>query len=198
MVHSRALKRYKLIQEQAGIIPPMHAGIQALLLEGLSINDPRIQAGIEAIERFAWEDEKGKRIQACLSPVWDTLFMIRGLCEAGVETGVSSNDFRISQAVQWIIHRQIKGPEGDWRIYKPALAPGGFAFEYHNTWYPDVDDTANAVLALLEQDPAAVGTTCVACAVNWMLGMQNSDGGWGAFGKLTSTGPIAPFHMQVM
>lgn len=165
----------------------MHAGIQALLLEGFSINHPRIQAGIEAIERFAWEDKKGKRIQACLSPVWDTLFIIRGLCEAGPETRISSDDPRIAQAVHWIKQRQIKGPVGDWRIYKPALPPGGFAFEYHNTWYPDVDDTANAVLALLEQDPAAVETTCVADAVSWMVGMQNSDGGWGAFGKLFST-----------
>lgn len=162
----------------------MHAGIQALLLEGFAMDDPRIQAGIEAVERFAWQDENGKRNQACLSPVWDTLFMIRGLCDAGLEARVSSTDPRILQAVHWIKRRQIRGPEGDWRIYKPALAPGGFAFECHNTWYPDVDDTANAVLALLEQNPAAVETTCVAAAASWLVGIQNSDGGWGAFGKL--------------
>ena len=171
------LERQEKAGDWAGIIPPMHAGILALTLEGFSVEDPRIRRGVEAIERFAWQDQNGKRIQACLSPVWDTVLMTRALCDADVDP----NDHRLRQAVKWTKERQILGPEGDWRIYNPTLAPGGFSFEYHNTWYPDVDDTAAAILAFLKQSPPSVGSTCVARAAEWLYGMQNGDGGWAAF-----------------
>ena len=171
------LERQEKAGDWAGIIPPMHAGIQALLLEGFQLEDPRVRNGIKAIERFAWRDQNGKRIQACLSPVWDTVLMIRALCDADADL----NDERLRRAVKWTKARQILGPEGDWRIYNPKLAPGGFAFEYHNTWYPDVDDTAAAILAFIKQSPESVGSTCVARAADWLCGMQNSDDGWAAF-----------------
>lgn len=171
------LERQEKTGDWAGITPPMHASVQALLLEGFGPEDPRVRRGIEAIERFAWQDRNGKRIQACLSPVWDTVLMTRALCDAGTDP----NDGRLRRAVKWTKARQILGPEGDWRIYSPKLAPGGFAFEYHNTWYPDVDDTAAAILAFIKQSPQAVGSTSVARAAEWICGMQNSDGGWAAF-----------------
>ncbi|KAH6682095.1 terpenoid cyclases/protein prenyltransferase alpha-alpha toroid [Halenospora varia] len=161
----------------AGFILPMHQNLQALVLEGYKVSDPVIQAGIAAIERFALEDEVGKRIQGILSPTWDTVFMIRAL----LDLGVSSTDNRIQKAVEWTKAHQILGPEGDWRVYKPELAPGGFAFEYSNNWYPDIDDTAVVILALLGQDTQAVNSPCIIAAAKWILGMQNSDGGWAAF-----------------
>lgn len=103
--------------------------------------------------------------------------MTRALCDAGADR----SDERLKRAVKWTKARQILGPEGDWRIYNPKLAPGGFAFEYHNTWYPDVDDTAAAILAFIKQSPQSVGSTSVAKAADWICGMQNSDGGWTAF-----------------
>lgn len=165
----------------AGIIPPMHAGVQALMLEGYSLDSKPIQRAIEAIERFTWQDEKGKRLQSCVSPVWDTVLMIRGLCDADLDR----SDPLLRRAVAWVKGHQNLGPQGDWRIYSsPDLEPGGFSFEYANTWYPDVDDTAAAVLALVRQDPgAAVGSAAVARAVRWICGMQNKDGGWGAFDR---------------
>lgn len=169
------LEHQEMEGDWAGIIPPMHAGIQALLLEGYTIDDKVICRGMEAIERFTWEDETGKRLQSCISPVWDTVLMTRGLCDAGVQ------DPRLAQAARWIKSRQILGPEGDWRVYNPQLAPGGFAFEYHNTWYPDIDDTAAAILALVKQNPDTVDSSTVTRAAVWILGMQNTDGGWGAF-----------------
>ena len=69
----------------AGIIPPMLGGVQALVLEGFSVNDPRVCRGIQAIERFTWQDQNGKRLQASLSSVWDTVLMIRALCDAGAD-----------------------------------------------------------------------------------------------------------------
>lgn len=173
------LERQETAGDWAGIIPSMHASLQALLLEGFQVGDARIRKGVEAIERFAWRDEYGKRIQVCVSPVWDTVLMTRALCDAGVNL----NDECLRKAVGWVIARQLLGPEGDWRIYNRKLAPGGFSFEYHNTWYPDVDDTAAAILAFVNQNPQCLGSTCVADAANWLCGMQNSDGGWAAFDR---------------
>ncbi|KAI9740479.1 MAG: hypothetical protein M1834_005059 [Cirrosporium novae-zelandiae] len=161
----------------AGIFPPMHVGLLALVLEGFKLEDAPVRRGLEAVERFAWQDKGGKRVQACVSPVWDTILTTVGLCDSGL----SLDDEHLQQAVQWIKARQLLGPQGDWRVYNPRLAPGGFSFEYSNTWYPDVDDTAAAVLALIKQDPRSIGSLCVSRACEWILGMQNRDGGWAAF-----------------
>ncbi|KAK8102100.1 hypothetical protein PG984_015246 [Apiospora sp. TS-2023a] len=171
--------------------------MQALLLEGHKLEDDRIQAAIAAIERFTWQDEGGKRLQSCVSPVWDTVLMTRALCdgpttantgekakcdkEEGEEGLLRLDDERLRQTVRWIKSRQLLGPEGDWRIYNPRLAPGGFSFEYSNTWYPDVDDTAAAILALIIQDASAIDSATVTSATAWICGMQNRDGGWAAF-----------------
>lgn len=171
------LEHQELSGDWAGIIPPMHAGVQALLLEGYSLDSKPVQRAIEAIERFTWQDKRGKRLQSCVSPVWDTVLMIRGLCDAGVDR----SEPLLRQAVAWVKGHQNLGPQGDWRIYSPDLKPGGFSFEYFNTWYPDVDDTAAAVLALVRQDPGAIGSAAVVQAVDWICGMQNKDGGWAAF-----------------
>lgn len=172
------LERQEPAGDWAGIIPPMHAGVQALLLEGFPLHSDTIRLAIEAIERFTWQDERGKRLQSCVSPVWDTVLMTRGLCEAGVDR----NDPRLRKSARWIKQRQILGGrEGDWRVYNPHARPGGFSFEYHNTWYPDVDDTAAAILALVTQDLVAVDSTTVTSAALWICSMQNGDGGWAAF-----------------
>lgn len=161
----------------AGIFPPMHVGLLALTLEGYSVHDDCVQRGLKAVERFAWQDKNGKRIQACVSPVWDTILMTVGLCDAGNSVQVDS----LNKAVDWIADRQLLGPEGDWRIYNPRLRAGGFSFEYFNSWYPDVDDTAAAILAFLKQDPSSASSLHVIEATEWILGMQNGDGGWAAF-----------------
>ncbi|KAK6856615.1 squalene-hopene cyclase [Apiospora arundinis] len=194
------LDRQEKQGDWAGIIPPMHAGVQALLLEGYKLEDDRIQSALAAIERFTWQDDGGKRLQSCVSPVWDTVLMTRSLCDGPVVGGQDArgrrkeeekgdgpkaswrDDERLRQTVRWIKSHQLVGPEGDWRIYNPALEPGGFSFEYHNTWYPDVDDTAAAILALVSQDPSgALDSATVASAAAWICGMQNRDGGWAAF-----------------
>jgi squalene-hopene/tetraprenyl-beta-curcumene cyclase len=138
--------------------------------------------GTEAMERFAWVDEGGKWIQSYSSPVWDTLFMIRAISEAGLEGGFHPNDERIVKSVKWCMERQTKNESvGDWKVYKPNLKAGGFAFEMYNTWYPDVDDTAVAIIAFLEQNPASVESDCIVAAANWIFVMQSSDGGWASF-----------------
>lgn len=157
----------------------MNVSIQALLLEGYKFEDPEIQRGLQAIERFAIHDAKGKRIQPCVSPVWDTVLMLQALCDAGI----SPSDQRLHLTAKWIKSRQNIGPEGDWRINSPKLNAGGFSFEYFNAWYPDTDDTAAAILALVKQNPSSIDSSVISRAVLWICGMQNSDGGWGAFDR---------------
>ena len=172
------LEHQEAAGDWAGIFPPMHVGLLALRLEGFSMTESCIVRGLKAVERFAWQDtEGGKRIQACVSPVWDTVLVSIGLCDAGL----CGNNNRLIKAINWIKDHQLLGPEGDWRIYQPSITPGGFSFQYYNTWYPDVDDTAAVILAFLKQDSSSASSTHLIRAVEWSLGMQNKDGGWVAF-----------------
>ncbi|XXH04099.1 hypothetical protein Hte_010510 [Hypoxylon texense] len=162
--------------EWAGFFPPMHGSIWALLLEGFPLNHEVIRLGLVGLEGLAIEDACGKRIAATVSPVWDTALMAGALCEAGFGL-----DTRILKAVNWIKRKQISGHQGDWRIYSRNTQAGGWSFEYHNTWYPDVDDTAVVIMTLARQDPGLTSTESISSAVEWILGMQNHDGGWAAF-----------------
>ncbi|KAK8121571.1 hypothetical protein PG984_010241 [Apiospora sp. TS-2023a] len=163
----------------AGFFPPMHGSVWALILEGYPLDHDVIRRGLSALERLAVQDEGGKRLTATVSPVWDTSLMAVSMCDAGV-----GSDPRIVKAAEWLQCRQLMGPEGDWRVYSPCQQPGGWSFQYHNRWYPDVDDTAVVVMALAKQDPGPGGwveSDSCAHALTWILGMQNHDGGWGAF-----------------
>jgi squalene-hopene/tetraprenyl-beta-curcumene cyclase len=171
----------------AGIFPPMHVGVLAYLLEGFSTDDGRVRRALEAVERFAWQDANGKRVQACVSPVWDTVLMSAALADMPIDEGAMSIK-TIAQlttvrgdALTWVKGKQLLENRGDWRVYRPSLAPGGFSFEYHNAWYPDVDDTAAAVIAFLKDDESSVTSPHVLDAIYWILGMQCKDGGWAAF-----------------
>jgi squalene-hopene/tetraprenyl-beta-curcumene cyclase len=171
------LSRQEESGDWAGIFPPMMNGVIALTLQGYSLDSPQVRKGIEAIHRFAWEDEKGYRIQACNSPIWDTVLGTVGLVDSKSE----GTDPRLKKAMEWVLQHQLLVDYGDWKVYRPNLPSGGWAFEYENSWYPDIDDTAAVILALLKQDPARADSEAVRRAVRWVLGMQNKDGGWAAF-----------------
>ncbi|CAG7916205.1 unnamed protein product [Penicillium olsonii] len=161
----------------AGIFPPMYGGVISLCLEGYTLDDEPVRKGLEALERFAWRDQNGKRMQACVSPIWDTILSSIALSDAGLAARQAFH------GVEWVKDRQlVNEPAGDWRIYKPNITAGGFSFEYINRWYPDVDDTAAAILAIVKVDPQLTRSlSAVTKAVEWIIGMQNGDGGWGAF-----------------
>jgi squalene-hopene/tetraprenyl-beta-curcumene cyclase len=173
------ISRQEQSGDWAGIFPPMHLGILAYVLQGYSIDDAPVRRALEAIERFAWQDATGKRMQACVSPVWDTVLMSVGLSGA---PAVPSDVVALRRrALEWVKGYQLLGSEGDWRVYRPNLTPGGFSFEYYNTWYADIDDTCAAILAFLKDDANAASTAVVSDAIKWVLGMQCNDGGWAAF-----------------
>jgi squalene-hopene/tetraprenyl-beta-curcumene cyclase len=173
-----------------GIQPPWVYSLIALDLCGYPLEHPVMRRGLEGIETFMVEDRddahgvgapKGasRRLEACQSPIWDTALAIIALSDAGVP----GDHPALARAGGWLLGEEAR-TRGDWAVQRPRLAPGGWAFEFANVNYPDVDDTAEVVLALdrLAGTPARDGLApAVDRAVAWTVGMQSSDGGWGAF-----------------
>ncbi|MEV6670435.1 squalene--hopene cyclase [Streptomyces sp. NPDC051162] len=162
-----------------GIQPPAVYSVIALHLLGYDLDHPVLRAGLESLDRFAvWREDGSRMIEACQSPVWDTCLAAIALADAGVP----SDHPALVKAVDWMLDEQIDRP-GDWVVRRPELAPGGWAFEFHNDNYPDIDDTAEVVLALkrvAHPDPARV-EAAIRRAARWNLGMQSKNGAWAAF-----------------
>ena len=123
--------------------------------------------------------------QPCFSPVWDTALAGLAMTEAGFIPEGGPNSAGVDAASAWLRERQITNVVGDWAVRRPNLAPGGWAFQYNNPHYPDVDDTA-VVGMLLARNGDPAHADAIARARTWIIGMQSgggdaSDGGWGAF-----------------
>jgi squalene-hopene/tetraprenyl-beta-curcumene cyclase len=161
-----------------GIQPPWVYSIMALHVLGYPLDHPALRRGIEALEGFAIEEDGLRRIEACQSPVWDTALAAVALRDAGV----APDHPALLSAAAWLLDEEVR-VQGDWAVRRSHLEPGGWAFEFENDNYPDLDDTAEVVLALRasayperERLDAAVRR-----AVRWTFGMQCRDGGWAAF-----------------
>lgn len=161
-----------------GIQPPWVYSLIALYLEGMSTDHPVMRRGIEGQEGFALEDEGGWRFQACMSPVWDTAWALLALRRAGVERDHPG----MQRAVRWLLQEQIS-TGGDWQVRCGSVPCGGWAFEFENDIYPDIDDTAVVALALLEAAPEIAVGDAIARATRWILATRSSNGTWGAFDK---------------
>ncbi|MBW8269683.1 squalene--hopene cyclase [Caldovatus aquaticus] len=165
------------------IFPAM---VNALLMYrclGATADDPRLLAARAAIEKLVTERADGEiYVQPCLSPVWDTALA----CHALLETGEPRAAEAARAGLSWLLPRQVLDVAGDWAWQRPGVRPGGWAFQYANPHYPDVDDTAAVALALdrarrsgLLRGPEV--DRAIARAEEWVRGMQSRGGGWGAF-----------------
>jgi squalene-hopene/tetraprenyl-beta-curcumene cyclase len=160
-----------------GIQPAMVNSLLALACRGYSAGHPVIRRGLEALEDFTLQLGDRLRLQSCISPVWDTALAVRALAAAGVPPSHPA----LTKATEWLLANQIFLP-GDWCIKRPDLAPGGWAFEFVNNWYPDIDDSAVVLMALKEglTDPG-LHETALQIGIAWCLGMQSKNGGFAAF-----------------
>ncbi|NUP47327.1 MAG: squalene--hopene cyclase [Catenulispora sp.] len=158
-----------------GIQPPWVYSLIALNLLGYDVGHPIMKKGIEGLDGFTIRDERGRRLEACQSPVWDTVLAMTALRDAGLPADHPA----LTRAAGWVLAEEITNP-GDWSVRRPRLAPGGWAFEFANDGYPDTDDTAEVLIALNRVEhpdaPAAVDR-----GVRWLEGMACRDGGYGAF-----------------
>jgi squalene-hopene/tetraprenyl-beta-curcumene cyclase len=164
-----------------GIQPPWVYSILALHLLGYSLDHPVLAAAIDGLDGFLVReftaDGPVRRLEACQSPVWDTCLAVIALADAGG----GADDSGLRQAVDWLLAEEIDAP-GDWAVRRPNVAPAGWAFEFANDGYPDVDDTAEVVLALLRvRDDVPGARAAIRRGVDWIIGMQSRDGGWAAF-----------------
>ncbi len=156
-----------------GIQPPWVWSMIALHARGHAVDGPVLAGALRGLDSFTIEDEQGRRIEACQSPVWDTALALIALLDAGLPQGHPA----VVSSARWLASREVR-VRGDWSVRRPHLEPGGFPFEFANDNYPDVDDTAEIVMALRR---AGVGAEAADRGVAWMVGMQSSNGGWAAF-----------------
>jgi len=170
-----------------GIQPPWVYSLIAINLSGYPLDHPVMRRGLEGLDRFMVEDRDdsrgvgapagvSRRLEACQSPVWDTALSLIALSDAGLP----GDHPALVRAADWLLGEEVR-VRGDWAVARPKLAPGGWAFEFHNVNYPDVDDTAEVVLALRRVKGGAELAAAVDRAAGWLQGMQSASGGWGAF-----------------
>jgi len=158
-----------------GIFPAMVNAVIALDCLGYGKDHPEIVVAKKAIQRLLVIRETEAYCQPCFSPVWDTCLMSLALQEVpGAEAEKNQ------KALDWLADRQILDVVGDWAAQRPNLRPGGWAFQYWNDHYPDVDDTAVVAMALHRFDKARYADA-IERATEWIVGMQSKNGGWGAF-----------------
>ncbi len=170
-----------------GIQPPWVYSLMALHLQGYGLEHPVMRRGLEGIETFMIQDGQTRRLEACQSPVWDTALAIVAL----IDSGISPEHPAVGRATEWLLGEEVRS-RGDWSITRPQLAPGGWAFEFANINYPDVDDTAEVALALAlvsSQEHERLDGA-LERAVVWVEGMQSSGGGWGAFDAENTRGLV--------
>lgn len=159
------------------IYPAMMYAIMAMDALGYERDQPDLAQAIRQFDNLFLERNDVINFQPCKSPVWDTAIASFALGESD-----SADSNKLTRAADWLLDKEVRR-KGDWSEKRPDLRPGGWAFEFANEYYPDIDDTAMVLLALLHakaSDPARQKIV-EQRAVNWLLGMQSANGGWAAF-----------------
>jgi len=182
------LERFEMSDGLGAIYPAMLNAIIALRCLGYSLDDPQVIRAMDEFEKLGIDNPNGTpdyaaptfRMQPCMSPVWDTAQAVYALGEAGVPR----NDARLLKAADWMLSKEVRH-KGDWAVKNRKAEPGGWYFEFNNEFYPDVDDTAQVLLALNKVDnPRERYQYDVSQrAIDWIFSMQCKNGGWASFDK---------------
>ncbi len=182
------IERFEKSDGLGAIYPAMLNSIIALRCLGYSDDDPQFIRAMDEFEKLGIDCPNGEpsyptptfRMQPCKPPVWDTA---QAICALG-DAGVSKKDPRMLQAVDWLLSKEIR-QKGDWAIKVPNVEPGGWCFEFNNEFYPDVDDTAQVLMAMKCVDNPRDRYQHEVCerALNWLMAMQCKGGGWASFDK---------------
>jgi squalene-hopene/tetraprenyl-beta-curcumene cyclase len=184
--HARAIARAKAFVDErlngedgvGAIFPAMANAVMMYDALGFGPDDPGRATARGSIEKLLVVREHEAYCQPCLSPVWDTALAAHALLEAGGE----ESETAVARSLAWLEPLQVLDVAGDWAVHRPAVRPGGWAFQYRNDYYPDLDDTAVVVMAM---DRATGGPERFAKAIGrgreWIEGLQCRDGGWAAF-----------------
>src|SRR6202000_901210 len=138
-------------------------------------SDPDRAIARKSVELLLVVKDDEAYCQPCVSPVWDTALAAHALMEA------KDADAAVTRSLEWLKHRQVLDVKGDWAEERPDVRPGGWAFQYNNAHYPDLDDTAVVVMALDRAKASGDYGQAIARGREWVEGLQSKNGGWGAF-----------------
>jgi squalene-hopene/tetraprenyl-beta-curcumene cyclase len=162
------------------IFPAMANSVMMYDALGYPPDDPRRAIARLSIEKLLVVHEHEAYCQPCVSPIWDTGLASHAL----LETGDAEAQARATEGLKWLEPKQVLDVRGDWIARRPDVRPGGWAFQYANPHYPDVDDTAVVVMAMdrvAGRDPSVDHGAAIARAREWIVGLQSENGAWGAF-----------------
>ena len=206
----KSMGREWIVQHQdadgawGGIQPPWIYSLMALHSEQYALDHPVMTAGLDAFNlHWSYEREDGIYLQPSESPIWDTVLVLLAFLDCNMPAGTEK---AVDNAIKYLLKEQVL-VGGDWQVFVKDVNPGGWAFEFENDKYPDVDDTAVAIIVLIRLLPKikiknpkldAQMRSAIEKAMHWLLGMQNQNGGWAAFdrdntSKLLTLIPFADF-----
>jgi squalene-hopene/tetraprenyl-beta-curcumene cyclase len=159
------------------IFPAMVNALEVMVILGYAEDDPRRVTAKRALQKLLVEGPSSAYCQPCVSPIWDTALASLAMQEAGDAT---SSDASI-RALDWLQKRQLLDEPGDWQANRGGVAGGGWAFQFANSYYPDLDDTAVVVWGMHQARDSARYAESIRRALDWLVGMQSKDGGFAAF-----------------
>jgi squalene-hopene/tetraprenyl-beta-curcumene cyclase len=159
------------------IFPAMVNALEVLAVRGCASDDPRRVTAKRAIEKLLVVNGSTAYCQPCVSPIWDTALAALAMQEAAGAGAIAAAD----RALDWLQSRQLLEEPGDWQVRRPGLLGGGWAFQFANSFYPDLDDTAAIAWAMHRASDRARYADGLHRALNWLLAMQSRNGGFAAF-----------------
>lgn len=162
------------------IYPAMANSVMMFDLLGYPKDHPHYVLARQSVENLLVVKDDEAYCQPCVSPVWDTALAAHAMMEVGGDSEVAS----ARDALEWLKPLQVLDVEGDWIEKRPGVRPGGWAFQYNNAHYPDLDDTAVVVMAMDRASGRGAGgkyDEAIARGREWIEGLQSKDGGWAAF-----------------
>jgi squalene-hopene/tetraprenyl-beta-curcumene cyclase len=159
------------------IFPAMVNAVEAMVTLGYAPEDPRLLTAKRALQKLLVVSGSTAYCQPCVSPIWDTGLACLALQEIGDEAAQRS----VSRALDWLATKQLRSEPGDWQVNHPGVAGGGWAFQFANDYYPDLDDTAVVAWSMHQARDAQRYTENVERALNWLAAMQSRGGGFAAF-----------------
>jgi squalene-hopene/tetraprenyl-beta-curcumene cyclase len=159
------------------IFPAMVNAVEAMVTLGYRSDDPKLVTAKLALKKLLVVKGSSAYCQPCVSPIWDT-----GLaCLALQEVGDEASQRAVGRALDWLRTKQLRDEPGDWQVNHPGVPGGGWAFQFANDYYPDLDDTAVVAWSMHQARDAKAHAENVERALNWLIAMQSRNGGFGAF-----------------
>jgi squalene-hopene/tetraprenyl-beta-curcumene cyclase len=159
------------------IFPAMVNALESMVLRGVAADDPRRVTAKRALQKLLVDNDSSAYCQPCVSPIWDTALAALAMQCSGEKSAVAAAD----RSLDWLMERQLLDEPGDWQIQRPSLPGGGWAFQFGNSHYPDLDDTAVIAWAMCRASEPSRYAARLTRALDWLVGMQSRNGGFAAF-----------------